>query len=678
MLCTSLDLPELFRTGKTSVVESVQERDYSLLVQFASTCKLCSAVLKILDFQYAIPADVDTAGLVCKMLLIGYGDIVSRPSGEIVGLKRLSHVGANISTVKRLNFQLVPFQSQSRRLLGVGMQIKAPENNLRGRLAVLHGRLVDPEFNESLVSSWIKTCSTEHGLTCTIMSPAPSDDWVRLKVVDVKEMCIADAQEDIKYMALSYVWGGIQQLRLLKENEVELTKPNGLRQHLADMPQTIKDAIELTRRLGERYLWIDALCIVQDDADDVAAQIPNMDKVYGRASVTIVAAYGENSNAGLPGITPRSRRRCDVDVLVDGISVIAGLPTFHETLRKSVWETRGWTFQEKILSKRLLIFTEYQMFYHCNLAIRCEDAIWENPDPYFQLQPSAERLDPEQYLTELPRQHLSTLDRYHNLISAYRSRQLTLESDALNAFSGVISAFRRELNTEVVWDIPVAQFNETILWEPLIHDPTSRRDFFPSWSCLGWKASSLPGDITWPCSLETHVETIPRIKWYSVSADGGLSYVKTDKSASSKPLPMVDLEVRLEKVALRQNCLCFWAECTDVLVSKVPQDPGDLPNRYGCGYFLFGVRHDGGFHPMGRISLNVSWRQSQPDCLEFMIMSTRKVRSYYEGNPVSEVLNLMLIETSIEGVSYRVQTATDVLSSWYDYLPWKERVVILG
>ncbi|KAH9950034.1 hypothetical protein B0H21DRAFT_724460, partial [Amylocystis lapponica] len=75
------------------------------------------------------------------------------------------------------------------------------------------------------------------------------------------------------------------------------------------LPGTIRDAVLFVRhgQLGERYVWIDALCIVQDDPADKAAQIPVMDLVYGNVLLTIFAASGNTADAPIPGLRPRAR-----------------------------------------------------------------------------------------------------------------------------------------------------------------------------------------------------------------------------------------------------------------------------------------------------------------------------------------------------------------------------------
>lgn len=110
---------------------------------------------------------------------------------------------------------------------------------------------------------------------------------------------------DWRYLALSYVWGSQCTLRKAIALESELAQPGSLKKHY--VPRTIYDAISLTCRLGEKYLWVDSLCIIQDDKPSMQSQILAMDKVYAIAVATIVAASGDHADSGLPGVRPGAR-----------------------------------------------------------------------------------------------------------------------------------------------------------------------------------------------------------------------------------------------------------------------------------------------------------------------------------------------------------------------------------
>ncbi|KAK1671584.1 heterokaryon incompatibility, partial [Colletotrichum godetiae] len=91
------------------------------------------------------------------------------------------------------------------------------------------------------------------------------------------------------FAVLTYVWGGIEQPKLKEANMDEYSCDYGLDAIWRDIPKTIRDAIHVCETIGERYLWVDALCIVQDSPRDVKTQILRMREIYSAAKFTIAA-----------------------------------------------------------------------------------------------------------------------------------------------------------------------------------------------------------------------------------------------------------------------------------------------------------------------------------------------------------------------------------------------------
>jgi hypothetical protein len=123
-----------------------------------------------------------------------------------------------------------------------------------------------------------------------------------MRVIDVQRKCLVDY--DLiwmgSYIALSYVWGSRPFLTLNKANEAELRNEGSLSQEL--LPDTIADAITVVDSMGEQYLWVDSLCILQDDDSDKKRMINRMGTIYRDADMTIVGLCGEDAYAGLPGV----------------------------------------------------------------------------------------------------------------------------------------------------------------------------------------------------------------------------------------------------------------------------------------------------------------------------------------------------------------------------------------
>jgi hypothetical protein len=160
-------------------------------------------------------------------------------------------------------------------------------------------------------------------------------------------MCIVYAPRKAKYVALSYVWGRTSKprLTLTSDNEEALSRPKALEANQSKIPNTIWDAITVARKLGERYLWVDSLCLLQDDQRELQEYVAVMDLFYEMATFTIVAAGGEDAFAGLDGVPPTRRKihASSVKDIVPGLKMTTVIDV-DTLLRKSVYHSRAWTY----------------------------------------------------------------------------------------------------------------------------------------------------------------------------------------------------------------------------------------------------------------------------------------------------------------------------------------------
>ena len=159
----------------------------------------------------------------------------------------------------------------------------------------------------------------------------------------MERKCIVETQSLPIYVALSYVWGSVSNFRLTKANRNKLLAPGSLSKVWEMLPRTIQDTITIAQRLGARYLWVDCLCLLQNDIGDLDRGVNVMDLIYERAWITVVASYGHDANAGLPGVRKGSRRASRNTIQIKpGVSlgVITGL---DQLLKASVYSSRAWT-----------------------------------------------------------------------------------------------------------------------------------------------------------------------------------------------------------------------------------------------------------------------------------------------------------------------------------------------
>jgi hypothetical protein len=358
-----------------------------------------------------------------------------------------------------------------------------------------------------------------------------------VRMVDVRRHCIrtfrAVNPKEIKFIALSYVWGVSQTMKLYRSNSREWEREGAL--PVAALPQTIVDAIDVTRELGVDFIWIDALCIVQDNPADLREQISSVALIYRSAFFTIIAASGVDCNAGLAGFRPGTRKFEQKEIVViptsdehPGMSLVSTCKSHRyplvstsrneEDIDLSVWNSRGWTLQERVLSRRNLIFTEEQAMWVCDSAFFCEESHFEHPnledDSYvrtvdktplrwtlFKKSASAasfQSIDGAVLATSQQR----FWDKFKTLVSWFTKRSFTYPGDAFDGFRGITDALQRLSGEKFLWGHPRSRFGMSLFWEHAPGVVPSRRTErttlpmtslddrvnFPSWSWLGWTA----------------------------------------------------------------------------------------------------------------------------------------------------------------------------------------------
>lgn len=312
-----------------------------------------------------------------------------------------------------------------------------------------------------------------------------------LNFVDVNTNSLVTKPSSTPFAALSYVWGNVPVCKTTKSNFEALQRPNALvTGEIAGMlPATIRDAIHLVKALGERYLWVDCLCIIQDlGTDKMDGMLRGMASIYASAEFTIAAAGGPDANYGIRGIGGPSVPRAPPEPVSHHAYMHSGSYPWDST-----WASRGWCFQESLFSRRLLIFDD-RMSWICG---RCE---WREGHIPSQRGYAADVLLDEETGLSLERPHLGvpmgmmsliprfpSLGRWGMLIQNFSSRSLTFENDIERAFAGATEIMSSAFPGGMMHGLPVFYFDIGLLWQPL--SSGTRRPGQPSWSWTGWNAS---------------------------------------------------------------------------------------------------------------------------------------------------------------------------------------------
>lgn len=370
-------------------------------------------------------------------------------------------------------------------------------------------RSVPLYFDPSTVLGWVDHCSRHHHSLCEKEAGSMVHG---LQVINCRTLTVEEAQVNVPYTTLSYVWGASH-----KESRVRRVK-GGKAVLPAILPQVVADSIKVTLALGYNHLWVDKYCIDQDNAETKHEQIQQMDAVYESSVLTIIAAAGVDETYGLPGVS-RHRRTWPL-IRHQGVSVSWTTPNPQVPIRASHWATRGWTFQEAVLSRRRLVFTDDQMYFECN-TMHCFEIVnilsvlgtsLNFKMDYFR---RIGMFGKSKYIAkDIDRRGLAEqFYQYLSYANEYSGRQLKYDKDAMNAFQGIVRRYSKSLySIRSNWGLPyptrtdsrqnTANHEEMIRWFAWAlcwhHERTCwdeakkprRRSGFPSWSWVGWEGQA--------------------------------------------------------------------------------------------------------------------------------------------------------------------------------------------
>ncbi|KAL0950652.1 hypothetical protein HGRIS_007440 [Hohenbuehelia grisea] len=385
----------------------------------------------------------------------------------------------------------------------------------KGNSAVEHVGTDDPARIVShpdwaLASQFIEECASHEYCRPPISTPLPT------RLIDCSDpenprLAITKGSQG-RYATLSYVWGGPQPKCLTTAN---------LDEYLQKLPspqsQTVSDAIYATHKLGIPYLWVDALCILQDSESDKLSEISGMHGIYESSYITLTPEFAYSVREGfLPERRPPVRLpfysqsgQLGSVLVRHGLEVRAQwesrllqlraqaseslLAYEHINTRASVY-TRAWCFQELTLSPRVLLFCYPELYYRCRSAttrVTRGTSAKPRPDPMrTHLLFPRETLQPGVELSPEDRTSLQKL--WAHVVLEYSERRLTLPGDKLVAIAAVAEAFHRAGAGEYVVGLWRSTILEDLMWSthsddtfdhPDLQSRSDQREFrAPSWS----------------------------------------------------------------------------------------------------------------------------------------------------------------------------------------------------
>lgn len=242
----------------------------------------------------------------------------------------------------------------------------------------------------TLLKEWIRACDDGHE-TCRRHEYGHKEDGdsgLPTRLIDVGDTLrlvdSASLAEPSRYVALSHCWGQ------LAERDRFCTYKRNLEAHrtciaasVDQLPRSFRDAVVVARGIGVKYLWIDSLCIVQDDAEDWEYEAKRMEQVFSAAYCTICASSAHSSAEGF--LAPRAPRACvrlrvraqrsegnDAAQRDTQVYICPAIDNFSRDVEDSHLSRRGWVLQERALSRRSIFFTSTQVYWECGAGVHCE------------------------------------------------------------------------------------------------------------------------------------------------------------------------------------------------------------------------------------------------------------------------------------------------------------------
>ena len=232
------------------------------------------------------------------------------------------------------------------------------------------------EAHVNLAMEWIKRCNESHNC----YNSNDSGNWLPKRLVEIKLLENREYSENVLlrlvttatltspvlYTAVSYCWGAFEGYKLTALNYSEALC--SIPEH--QVPQTLRDAIFFTYRMGIKYLWIDSMCIIQGDVEDWRTESSQMHTIYANAYLTIAGSCA--SSAEQPLYRTRDPRLVQSCPILGKSAIRNELADFENNVNYSPLSKRAWAFQERLLSSRILHFGPEMLYWECRLRSASE------------------------------------------------------------------------------------------------------------------------------------------------------------------------------------------------------------------------------------------------------------------------------------------------------------------
>jgi hypothetical protein len=386
---------------------------------------------------------------------------------------------------------------------------------------------LDPETWVEAGKKWVSQCTSNHrDCRPPVKGPLPSRVVEILSDSTVRVISSTDLPYDF-YISLSYCWGGPQEFCLTTNTVSE----KGAAFDISYLPSTLKDAIWVSSRLGIKYIWIDSLCIIQDDVQDKDKELPRMADYYRDSYLTICASTGSctlpflKENENCKNHPQNDKFLVPLGILVSPVfEVVANAEGNSEDVGKKFSRdmitnvlvqkeqpyfiseepisSRAWTFQEIVLSPRILFFGE-RLGWQCHTENEFAGGVDYSDDdvPNIELQKLREiffKSDSKSDSTNDKTLGQVTVnnnyDIWYKAVEEYTRRDLTVKSDKLPAISALAQVFKDSTGDQYLAGLWSGDLLRGLLWSTY---PTLSLTKPPVWRAPSWSWASHDNEVSY-------------------------------------------------------------------------------------------------------------------------------------------------------------------------------------
>lgn len=456
-----------------------------------TTCPGCSLLKQVVERHVAVEERADTwVSLVAPTNHSAMYELYSNKFGFLEAYR----VGVESSVHQLSRWE----RAMSREKEGAGLSVIPLATSISGN--------TDSQISLETARTWLERCDRDHE---GCKSSGARTSWpARLldlsginvesrigivRLVNTASILVTDdasQDDDLRYACLSHCWGKI---RLLT------TEFANLEEHMAGisidlLPKSFREAILFTKSLDISFIWIDSLCIIQDSAADWNVESAKMATIYRQGHFTISVARATNAQGGC--FSTAANKYVGDQIELSGPDSERFSVWTRKPIKHGSWPLleRGWVFQERILSRRIIYFTEEELVWECTQHRVCECS---------RASPSAGgiySLDSTKYahhvaMTSMTIPHLA--NQWRDMVVNYTMKNLTFDKDVFPALSGLAKEMQfHRPNSEYHAGLWSDSFVVDMLWR--LKSPAYTATVRPSdWRAPSWSWASVRSQVTY-------------------------------------------------------------------------------------------------------------------------------------------------------------------------------------